>query len=74
MAEGTPLELIAVEVRADLAQLERGMNGAVRVVDQATGQIDRDINATERNISVAGRNIERSLGGGSGAEIGRAHV
>ncbi|KEZ17156.1 hypothetical protein CP98_03654 [Sphingobium yanoikuyae] len=67
MAEGTPLELIAVEVRADLAQLERGMNGAVRVVDQATGQIDRDINATERNISVAGRNIERSLGGGSGA-------
>jgi hypothetical protein len=29
MAEGTPLELIAVEVRADLAQLERGMNGAV---------------------------------------------
>lgn len=67
MTEGTPLELIAVEVRADLAQLERGMNGAVRVVDQATGQIDRDINATERNISVAGRNIERSLGGSSGA-------
>jgi hypothetical protein len=64
---GTPLELIAVEVRADLDRLESGMNGAVRVVDQSMSRIDRSVSSTERSISVAGANVERSFAGAGGA-------
>jgi len=65
MANGTPLELIAVEVRADLDQLERGMNGAVRVVDQSMGGVERSVIRAERRVvqsAGAMANAQRNLG------------
>jgi phage host-nuclease inhibitor protein Gam len=47
---GAPLELIAVEVRADLDQLQAQMPGAARVVDQSMGQVQRSVVAAERQV------------------------
>lgn len=57
MASSTPLELIAVEVRADVDQLERGMDGAVRVVDRSMDRIDRSVGRTEQGVVRSSRAI-----------------
>lgn len=61
----TPLELIAVEVRADIGQLERGMTGAVRVVDRNMGDLERSVVSAERSVvrsAGAMSNAQRNLG------------
>jgi hypothetical protein len=67
------LELIAVEVRADLNQLTAGMGGAVRVVDQSMDQIDRSVKSTERAIVVSAGNINQAMArtGGTSRVLGQ---
>lgn len=65
MANGTPLELIAVEVRADLDQLERAMPGAVRIVDQSMSSVERSVVRAENTVqrsAGAMANAQRNLG------------
>jgi hypothetical protein len=50
MANGTPLELIAVEVRADLDTLETDMAGAARVVDTNVAKITQSVQQSEQAI------------------------
>jgi len=50
MAGGAPLELIAVEVRADIDQLQSQMTGATRVVDANYQQITRSAQQSEQAI------------------------
>ena len=62
---GTPLELIAVEVRADVDQLERGMSGAVRVVDLGAASIERSVSRAEKSVNRSAGQIaqgQRNLG------------
>src|SRR5690606_28973414 len=58
---GTPLELIAVEVRADLDQLQRQMPQAARVVDQSMNQVERSIVSAERTTARASTSISRGF-------------
>lgn len=58
---GTPLELIAVEVRADIDQLVRDMPAAARVVDQSMDQIDRSVKSTERAVVVSSGNMGQAM-------------
>lgn len=53
MAGGAPLDLIAVEVRADIDQLERQMTGATRVVDANYQRITQSARDSERAIVVS---------------------
>jgi hypothetical protein len=56
-----PLELIAVEVRAEIDQLVRDMPQASRVVDTSMDQIDRSVKSTERSIAVSSANMGNSM-------------
>lgn len=58
---GAPLELIAVEVRADLDQLQAQMPGAARVVDQSMDQVGRSLVRAEQQAVRSGAVIGRSF-------------
>lgn len=61
---GAPLELIAVEVRADLDQLQAQMPAAARVVDQSMDQVGRSLVRAEqqavRSSAVIGRSFDQA--------------
>lgn len=62
---GTALELIAVEVRADIDQLQRGMQGAVSVVDQSMSGVERSVVRAENTVNRSAgtmANAQRNLG------------
>ncbi|AIT81594.1 hypothetical protein [Novosphingobium pentaromativorans] len=58
-----PLELIAVEVRADLDQLEKEMTGATRVVDANAAKITNSVERSERAIVQSARNSGQAMQG-----------
>lgn len=61
---GAPLELIAVEVRADLDQLQAQMPAAARIVDQSMDQVGRSLVRAEqqavRSSAVIGRSFDQA--------------
>lgn len=52
-----PLELIAVEVKAEVDQAEKSMNGLVSVADRSMGSVERSVVKAEQGIVRSSRSI-----------------